>query len=81
VDAEVSEFSGDGEVAFAGQQFVFQEMVNVITEAGQRLERYEQETASGVEGWRWRPVVQALMSLRGGGVNDRATLVAGLGGP
>ena len=64
---------------FAEQQFVFQEMVNVITEAGQRLERYEQEIASVVEGWRWAPVVRALMSLRGVALLTGATLVAELG--
>ena len=64
---------------FAEQQFVFQEMVNVITEAGQRLERYEKEIASVVEGWRWEPVVRALMSLRGVALLTGATLVAELG--
>ena len=64
---------------FAEQQFVFQEMVNVITEAGQRLERYEKEIESVVEGWRWQPVVQALMSLRGVALLTGATLVAELG--
>ena len=64
---------------FAEQQFVFQELVNVITEAGQRLERYEKEIASGVEGGRWPPVVQALMSLRGVALLTGATLVAELG--
>jgi transposase len=64
---------------FAEQQFVFQEMVNVITEAGQRLARYEKEIASVVEGWRWQPVVAALMSLRGVALLTGATLVAELG--
>jgi transposase len=64
---------------FAEQQFVFQEMVNVITEAGQRLERYEKEIASALEGWRWEPVVRALMSLRGVALLTGATLVAELG--
>ena len=50
---------------FAEGQFVFQEMVNVISEAGQRLERYEKEIAGVVEGWRWEPVVKALMSCAG----------------
>jgi transposase len=54
-------------------------MVNVITEAGQRLERYEQEIAAVVENWRWAPVVKALMSLRGVAVLTGATLVAELG--
>jgi len=64
---------------FAEQQFVFQEMVNVISEAGQRLERYQKEIAGVVEGWRWKPVVQALMSLRGVALLTAATLVAELG--
>jgi transposase len=64
---------------YAEQQFVFQEMVNVITEAGQRLERYEQEIAAVVENWRWAPVVKALMSLRGVALLTGATLVAELG--
>ena len=64
---------------FAEQQFVFQEMVNVITGAGQRLERYEKEIASVIAGWRWEPVVRALMSLRGVALLTGATLVAELG--
>lgn len=64
---------------FAEQQFVFQEMVQVISDAGQRLERYEKEMASVVEGWRWEPVVKALMSLRGVALLTGATLVAELG--
>src|SRR4051794_21480801 len=64
---------------FGEQQFVFQEMVNVISEAGQRLERYEKQIASVLESWRWEPVVRALMSLRGVALLTAATLVAELG--
>jgi transposase len=64
---------------FAEQQFVFQEMVNVITEAGQRLERYQGQLPGVVAGWRWEPVVRALMSLRGVALLNAATLVAELG--
>jgi transposase len=64
---------------FAEQQFVFQEMVDVITEAGQRLERYEKHLPGVVAGWRWEPVVKALMSLRGVALLTAATLVAELG--
>jgi transposase len=64
---------------FAEQQFVFQEMVNVISEAGQRLERYEKQLPGGVAGWRWEPVVKALMSLRGVALLTATTLVAELG--
>jgi transposase len=64
---------------FAEQQFVFQEMVDVVSQAGQRLERCEKQIASAVEGWRWEPVVRALMSLRGVALLTAATLVAELG--
>jgi transposase len=64
---------------FAQQQFVFQEMVEVITEAGQRLQRYEAQLPGVVAGWRWEPVVRALMSLRGVALLNAATLVAELG--
>lgn len=64
---------------FAEQQFVFQEMVNVISEAGRRLERYDTQLPRVVAGWRWEPVVRALMSLRGLALLNAATLVAELG--
>jgi transposase len=64
---------------FPEQQFLFQEMVNVITEAGERLDRYDAQLPRVIPGWRWEPVVKALMSLRGMAVLTAATLVAELG--
>src|SRR4030095_14642096 len=64
---------------FPEQQFVFQEMLEVITEATARLERYEAQFPRVVAGWRWEPVVRALMSLRGVALLGAATLVAELG--
>jgi transposase len=64
---------------FAEQQFLFQEMLNVITEAGERLERYDTQLPRVIPGWRWEPVVKALMSLRGLALLTAATLVAELG--
>ena len=64
---------------FAEQQFLFQEMVNVISEAGARLVRYEKQLPSVVAGWRWEPVVKALMSLRGVALLTASILVAELG--
>ncbi len=61
---------------FGEQQFVCQEMVHVISEAGERLERYEAQRPRVVAGWRWEPVVRALMSLRGVALLTAATLVA-----
>ncbi len=64
---------------FPEQQFVFQEMLQVITEAAARLERYDAQLPSVVAGWRWEPVVRALMSLRGVALLGAAILVAELG--
>jgi len=64
---------------FPAQQFALQELMNSITEAGQRLERYEAQIAREVAGWRWEPAVRALMSLRGVALINAATLVAELG--
>lgn len=64
---------------FAAQQIVFQEMLDVISDATARLERYDQEIERAVPGWRWEPAVRALMSLRGMALLHAATLVAELG--
>ena len=64
---------------FPVQQIVFQEMLNVITEASLRLERLDQEIPRAVPAWRWQPVVRALMGLRGLALLHAATLVAELG--
>ena len=42
------------------QQIVFQEMLEVITQATAQLERYDQEIERAVPGWRWEPAVRAL---------------------
>ena len=64
---------------FPAQQIVFQEMLEVISEAAARLERYDREIERAVPGWRWEPAVRALMSLRGMALLHAATLVAELG--
>jgi len=64
---------------FPVQQIVFQEMLDVISAATARLERYDQELERAVPGWRWEPAVRALMSLRGMALLHAATLVAELG--
>jgi transposase len=66
-------------LAFPAQQIVFQEMLEVITEAASRLEHYELEIERAVPGWRWEPAVRALMALRGMALLHAATLVAELG--
>lgn len=64
---------------FPEQQFVFQEMLTVITEATGRLERYDAQIPRVISGWRWEPVVKALMALRGLALLNAATLIAELG--
>lgn len=54
-------------------------MLNVITDATSRLERYDQEIERAVPGWRWEPAVRALMALRGMALLHAATVVAELG--
>jgi transposase len=64
---------------FPAQQFALQELMNAITEAGARLERFDAQLAREVAGWRWEPAVRALMSLRGVARLNAAILVAELG--
>lgn len=64
---------------FPVQQIVFQEMLDVISAASARLERLDEEIERAVPGWRWQPVVRALMGLRGLALLHAATLVAELG--
>jgi transposase len=64
---------------YPAQQFALQELMNAISQAGERLERYDTEIARQVAGWRWEPAVKALMSLRGMGLLNAATLIAELG--
>src|SRR5215213_8882010 len=64
---------------FSTQQFALQELMNSISQAGEQLERFDVEIARQVAGWRWEPVVRALMSLRGVALLNAATLVAELG--
>ena len=64
---------------FPAQQFALQELMHAISEAGERLQRYDAQLAREVAGWRWEPAVRALMSLRGVALLNAAILVAELG--
>lgn len=61
------------------QQIVFQEYVNTVTEATQRLTRTNEQIERFVEHWRLYPVVQALMCLKGVQIVVAVTIVAELG--
>src|ERR1051325_1498900 len=64
---------------FPAQQFALQELLHAITEAGERLERFDTQLAREVAGWRWEPAVRALMSLRGVALINATILIAELG--
>jgi transposase len=61
------------------QQIAFEEYVQAVEEAGQRLERLAQAIAAQLEHWRWRPVVEALQALRGVSAIHAVRIVAELG--
>lgn len=63
----------------AAQQIVFQECIHAIDDASARLERLTQAMHDALPGWKWEPVVRALMSLRGVQVLTAMTLVAEAG--
>lgn len=61
------------------QQIAFQEYIHAINDATDRLERLAQAVEDALPGWKWAPVVRALMSLRGVQVLTGMTLVAEVG--
>ena len=61
------------------QQIAFQEYIHAINDATDRLERLAQAVEDALPGWKWEPVVRALMSLRGVQVLTAMTLVAEVG--
>ena len=63
----------------APQQIAFQEYIHAINDATARLERLTQAVEDALSGWKWEPVVRALMSLRGVQVLTAMTLVAEVG--
>src|SRR5215471_4490744 len=61
------------------QQIAFQECIHAINDAGARLDRLTQAVLNALPGWKWEPVVRALMSLRGVQELTGMTLVAEVG--
>jgi transposase len=62
----------------AAQQIGFQEYLHSITEATQRIQRLEQAMRDTLPDWSLKPLVQALMALRGVQLIAAMTLVAEL---
>jgi transposase len=61
------------------QQIAFEEYVQAVHEAAQRLERLGKAIEAELAGWRWRPVVEALQALRGVQAIHAVRIVAELG--
>jgi transposase len=66
-------------LSHAAQQIAFQEYLEAITVASERLERLTQAMETALPGWKREPVVRALMSLRGVALINGMTLVAEAG--
>jgi transposase len=65
--------------AYPAQNIAFTEYRSAVTEANERLERIGAALQTAVSEWRLRPVVQALMGLRGIDFVSATTIVAELG--
>jgi transposase len=63
----------------AAQQFAFEEYLQAVQVATERLERLTTQVEEHLEGWKWEKVVRALMCLRGVSVINAMTLVAEIG--
>jgi transposase len=66
-------------LSHAAHQIAFQEYLEAITVATERLDRLTQAVEAALAGWKREPVVRALMSLRGVAVINGMTLVAEAG--
>jgi transposase len=61
------------------QQIVFQEAIDVITDADQRLRRLEQQLVAIVPSWSMAPVVEAYQAMRGASFVVAVTFTAEIG--
>jgi transposase len=66
-------------LSHAAQQIAFQEYLEAITVATERLERLTKAMEAALPAWKRAPVVQAIMSLRGVALINGMTLVAEAG--
>ncbi len=63
----------------AAQQIAFQEYLDAVSLASERVARLEQQIRVQVDSWRMKPVVEALQSLRGVQLVIAVTIAAELG--
>jgi transposase len=72
-------YLADIKLSHAAQQIAFQEYLEAITVASERLERLTKAMEAALPGWKREAVVRALMSLRGVALINGMTLVAEAG--
>jgi transposase len=63
----------------AAQQIVFQEYVDIVKDAQQRVAAMEEEMRKALGVWKLKPIVDGLMALRGVDLIAAMTIVAELG--
>jgi len=61
------------------QQIVFQEFIHAINDAAERVARLNTAVVDALPGWKWEPVVHALMTLRGMQELSAMTVIAEVG--
>lgn len=69
----------DQKMPTPAQQIVFQEYINAIHEATERVERFNRHIETFVAEWRMAPIVTALQALRGVSLIVAVTTIAELG--
>ncbi len=63
----------------AAQQIVFQEYIDIVKDAQQRVSAMEEEMRKALSGWTLKPIVDGLMALRGVDLIAAMTMIAELG--
>ena len=61
------------------QQIVFQEFIHAVDDAAERVARLNNAVMDALPGWKWEPVVHALMTLRGMQELSAMTVIAEVG--
>lgn len=66
-------------MTYPAQKIVFQEYVNSVTEANERVKRLEKEIIFHTRQWRLYPIIESLMAMRGVRMVVAVTVIAELG--
>lgn len=74
--AQHKRFIADISLPFPAQQIVFQEYVDAISEAAERVERLTEQITTLLPEWKLSPLVDALQALRGVSLITAVTVVA-----